>query len=214
MRVFEIFRSIDGEVNACHQGRFTVFVRFAGCNLKCSYCDIAEAQPMTSGKKMSVEKVIEKVEELGGDLKKVTLTGGEPLIQKEIFRLTKELTSRGYEIVVETNGTIPLVGYGVSSWVVDFKLPSSGEYDKSDIRAFEGLGCRDFVKFVISDFHDFNIAVEKMSELKAIGCGALFAFSPVHEKLKPRLLYEWLDSQGLGCRVVLNLQIHKYLGVA
>ncbi len=123
MNVTEIFTSIDGEVNHFGQGVMTTFIRLAGCNLACSYCDTPKAHH--AGKQMTIPTILLNVIELG--CRKITITGGEPLLQaEETLPLIDILTTEGYDVSIETNGTlyIPLsyIRYENVSWVVDYKL--------------------------------------------------------------------------------------------
>ncbi|KKN67689.1 hypothetical protein LCGC14_0458330, partial [marine sediment metagenome] len=180
IRINEVFTSIDGEINTFGQGRFTTFIRFSGCNLDCSYCDTKYAQVLGHGKLMSVDQIVQKVKDLG--CKKITITGGEPLIQKEGFdELTKKLWHQGFYISVETNGTIKPEGYGIGCWIVDYKLPSSGYYHKMKDENFVDLNSGHYVKFVIADKKDYVMAKFVMDHLKYLGCQAKFAFSPMIE---------------------------------
>jgi 7-carboxy-7-deazaguanine synthase len=155
---------------------------------------------------------------LGGS--KVTITGGEPLIQgEELNRLTKILWHSKFHTSIETNGTLPTVGfYGIGSWVVDFKLPSSGHYDEMEHSIFTPLNASDFVKFVIMDRNDYDTAIREKKHLQSIGCRARFAFSPAFgPKSLPvnnitKHLVKWLieDKQ---FDTIISVQIHKILNV-
>ena len=220
MKIYEIFVSLDGEVNAFHQGCITTFIRLAGCNLRpgCTYCDTQYAMDPDSGTEMPVGEIVAKVKELGGN--KVTITGGEPLMQAvELFSLTKKLWHEHFKISVETNGTYLPIGCGVGSWVVDFKLPSSGNYDKMKHDIFVDLTKLDYVKFVIMDENDYLTAIREKNYLQSIGCHANFAFSPMFgpqatpiNEIKHKLV-EWLIRDKVFDAIV-NVQIHKLLGVA
>ena len=214
MRIYSIFRSIDGEVNGFHQGRTSVFVRVAGCNLRCSYCDTMYAVE-AKGKEMSVDEIVGVVKEFGG-VKKVTITGGEPLLYRgELKRLLLRLRREGYRVSVETNGSLGIIPlpYGVVgpwlSWVVDWKLPSSGMSKEMKVEDFVLLSPYDFVKFVVGERRDFEEAKEVMKLLREGGCEAQFAFSPVWGKLDPATLAMWVFREELD--VVLNLQLHKII---
>ena len=212
MKIYSIFPSIDGEVSEFHQGRLTTFIRVSGCNLRCSYCDTKYALSMDSGIDMNVDEVMEKVKDIG--ISKVTITGGEPLLQaEELFRLTADLTRQGYEISIETNGSFPLYGYGVGSWVVDYKLASSGEQDKMKMDIFRGLRSVDFVKFVIADRQDFNeaISVKKMLQSR-LTYQAKFAFSPVYGGMDVNILINWLLEEEVY-DAIINVQLHKLLNL-
>jgi len=217
MQIYSIFRSISGEVDRFHQGVFTTFIRTAGCNLKCKYCDTLYAQDPSVGKEMSVEEIVEKVLELR--CPKVTITGGEPLLQSDFFLLIKALTLKGILISVETNGCYPpLPGFGfgreyyVGSCVVDYKLLNSGMRDKMNEEAFIHLRGLDFVKFVVGSLADCIEAVLIRKELERKGCGARFAFSPLHGELDPKDLIQYLEKLEQFDAIV-NLQLHKYIGL-
>jgi len=218
MKIYEIFQSIDGEVNAFHQGCITTFIRLAGCCLNCTYCDTQYAMDPDSGTEMSINEIVNKVRELGGT--KVTITGGEPLMQaEELSKLTKKLWHLRFKISVETNGTLPMNLPGVGSWVADFKLPSSGNYDKMDYDLFRHLVKLDYIKFVIMDENDYLTAIREKNYLQSIGCHANFAFSPMFgpqstpiNEIKHKLV-EWLIRDKVFDAIV-NVQIHKLLGVA
>jgi 7-carboxy-7-deazaguanine synthase len=208
MKIYSIFPSIDGEVNAYSQGCLTTFIRMANCNLRCKYCDTLYAVSSDAGTEMSVEDVMEQVNSIG--IKRVTITGGEPLVQLDNFlELTRHLYRGNYLVSVETNGTFPCTGYGVGSWVVDYKLPSSGCMDAMTDDAFVKLSANDFVKFVIADEVDFDRAVSiKNYFQEKLQLTCKFAFSPSHDVLDPNVLIKWL----LGHQVldaIVNIQLHK-----
>jgi 7-carboxy-7-deazaguanine synthase len=209
MRIYSIFPSIDGEVNAFHQGRLTTFIRLVGCNLNCRYCDTVYAQPRDSGKDMAIQEVIAEVEKYGNA--KVTITGGEPLLQeKELKELCSELGLR-YLISIETNGSFPIPNWKlmVGSWIVDYKLVNSGMSSRMDDRTFENLMYHDFVKFVVGGSWTYRQAISVMARLKKFGCLATFAFSPQHGQLHPATLVEWLQCDKVDA--IVNLQLHKYI---
>jgi len=206
----EIFSSLDGEANWYGQGGRCTFIRFAGCNLSCSYCDTEYALKLSDGKEMSIEEIIKEVNKY--DNKRITITGGEPLLQRGgLKELTKKLWHTGYQVSVETNGSLKLDGYGVVSWVVDFKLPSSGQYDQMKEVIFNRLTASDFVKFVIEDRNDFDTAVQRRNYFIANGCAAKFAFSPITGKLEPKQLLKWMQESEVDG--ILNIQIHKFFGL-
>ena len=209
MYIYSIFPSVDGEVNGFSQGALTTFIRFSGCNLHCKWCDTHYALKKESGKDLPLIEIMEKVESIG--LKKVTITGGEPLLQLEGFlELTRALFQGDYAVTVETNGSFPCNGYGVQSWVVDYKLPSSGCEDKMTTHAFEKLREQDFVKFIIETEDDFEQAVMVQrafqDRLKLL---CKFAYSPCFGKLDPNTLIHWLLKEKAP-NTILNLQLHKF----
>lgn len=214
MKINEIFISIDGEVNYFYQGGFTIFIRFAGCNFNknpCSYCDTKYALNLSDGKEMTIDEVIDRVKEL--KCKKITITGGEPLLQrKEFEQLTERLWHNGFKISVETNGSFLPEGLRLGSWIVDYKLPSSGCHNKMKRENFISLNSNDYIKFVIMDEFDYDYAITVMSLLKELRCKAKFAFSPVFETNIQKNLVDWLIRDELF-DVVINVQIHKFLQI-
>lgn len=201
MRVTEIFFSIQGESTLA--GRPCVFVRFTGCDLRCGYCDTAYA--FTGGEVRTVDEVLQAV--AVHPARFVCLTGGEPLLQRELPALAAALLERGYEVSVETHGQRPLdrLPAGVRR-IVDLKTPGSGE-PHQDFSLFDCLGPLDELKVVVTSRADFDWAVER---LRAHGLerrvGAVL-FSPAHGAVQPRELAEWLLGSGLEAR--LQLQLHK-----
>jgi len=227
LNVYSIFQSIDGEVNYGHQGCFTTFVRLAGCNIKCAYCDTEYAQQASSGKTMGIEEIVKQIRVLGGERgKKVTITGGEPLLQQQnLYFLVKQLDAYGYTVTIETNGTIkPSAGLlSLAYFVVDFKLPSANIFQKGQLEGrefdyqyiqknsyFEDLCVDDCIKFVILDKHDFVCAVKVKRMAQKNGTNVRFAFSPVSGQCEPTELIEWIkEIQEFD--VILNLQLHKII---
>lgn len=210
MQVYSIFRSIDGEVNCFGQGSWSTFIRLAGCNLDCLYCDTRYARGEFAGKEVSVREVVDNVVKLKCD--KITITGGEPMLQPaSVFNLTRELSHLGCRISVETNGSMELAGY-VDCWVVDYKLPFSGMCHMMDPNVFHKLRPSDFVKFVVSNENDFDWGVRVREEMRQKGCRARFAWSPnvslfgVKEVLGLMQKHELFND-------ILNVQIHKLLNL-
>lgn len=218
MFITEIFKSIQGE--GTRAGQPCIFVRLTGCNLRCTWCDTAYA--FHGGQKMSVDGVLERVELLnrrsGGarsGVPLVELTGGEPLLQEEIYLLAEKLLAAGYTVMVETSGErfLGRLPKDVIR-VVDVKCPDSGEADTFDMQNLEELSSKDEVKFVISSRRDYEFAREFTREHKLEGRVKEVLFSPVTEDpqkkwqgLRPRQLVEWMLEDGLGAR--LSLQLHK-----
>jgi len=215
LNVHSIFRSIDGEITPCSpQGRLSTFIRLAGCNLSCDYCDTERAQSVESGKMMTIDEVMEEVFKF--PTIKITITGGEPLLQKQaVTELMKALWIQGrvgLEISIETNGSIPLPpGWETfTGFVVDYKLPSSGmETMMMKEQEWVHLSKGVVVKFVIQDGNDFARAAHIQRKYQSRGCQALFAYSPAHESLDPADLVKWMKSSGLDCSI--NLQLHKII---
>lgn len=214
MKVYSIFRSIDGEVNSCFQGRQTTFIRLSGCNLSCKYCDTKYAQDINSGKDMSISEIAYNLHVY--NVNKVTITGGEPLLQQdELLQLVRYLNSEGYLISLETNGSIPIPDpfyKYVDSFVIDYKVPSSGMMEDMVVlnEDVQFLRKTDFIKFVISDKADFHIAGNIHSMIRKRNDIVNIAFSPV-QGLEPRVLMDWIESEESLNDVILNLQLHKII---
>jgi 7-carboxy-7-deazaguanine synthase len=214
MFITEIFKSIQGE--GTRAGRPCIFVRLTGCNLRCTWCDTSYA--FHGGQKMSVAEVVERVEALrgsaaGGPL--VELTGGEPLLQQDIYPLAERLLAAGYVVLIETSGErfIGQLPEAVIK-IVDVKCPDSGEPETFDVRNLKELTNRDEVKFVVSSRRDYEFARDFMREHRLAGRVKEVLFSPVHEDpggkwkgLEPRQLVEWMLEDGVEAR--LGLQLHK-----
>jgi len=203
MRITEIYRSIQGETQ--YAGLPCTLVRTTGCDLRCGYCDSAFA--FHGGKDMTVSQVVAEVEALGPRL--VLLTGGEPMLQREIGALAEALLGRGYQVMIETSGSQPLDSLPAAvARIVDVKTPGSGESARMRWSVLDGLGPRDAVKFVICDEADYRWAAEVIrSRGLADRCEVLL--SPQHGKVDPRQLIGWLLDDRLPAR--LNLQLHKYV---
>ncbi len=204
MVVTEIFKSIQGE--STFAGLPCVFVRLTGCNLRCHWCDTAYA--FYGGEKMSVEEVLERVRQLGGKL--VELTGGEPLLQKDIYPLTQQLLAEGYRVLIETSGERfvgdlppPVVK------ILDVKCPGSGESEKFCLENLNVLERKDQIKFVILDENDYRYAREFMAKHELRSRVEEVIFSPVFGQLEPRALAEWILRDGLDVR--MGLQVHKFI---
>ncbi len=201
--VNEIFHSIQGE--STHAGRPCVFVRLTGCPLRCTYCDTTYAY--TEGKPMTVAEVLAAVRSHRCGL--VEVTGGEPLAQEETPALLAALLAEGYEVLLETSGTLPLdrVPPAVRK-IVDVKCPGSGEAHRNRYEDLDLLSPRDEVKFVVRDRRDFEWAVEVVRRHRlAERCPVLVA--PAFGELSPRDLAEWILASGLPLR--LQLQLQKYV---
>jgi len=204
MVVTEIFRSILGE--STYAGLPCVFVRLTGCNLRCHWCDTAYA--FHGGQNISVEQVLARVRQLGGKL--VELTGGEPLLQREVYPLAEQLLAEGYHVLVETSGERfagdlprPVVK------IVDVKCPGSGESEKFCFENLAVLDCKDQIKFVILDENDYRYACEFVDNHKLHSRVGEVIFSPVFGQLAPRQLAEWILRSGREVR--LGLQLHKFI---
>ncbi len=217
MYITEIFTSIQGE--GTRAGLPCIFVRLTGCNLRCTWCDTAYA--FHGGKKMSVEEVAARVDALGGGghgkdpVRLVELTGGEPLLQEEIYPLAERLLANGYSVMIETSGErfIGRLPKQVIK-IVDVKCPDSGEAGTFEIRNLDALTPDDEIKFVISSRKDYEFARQFVTENRLLGRVNEILFSPVHDDpqgqwkgLEARSLVEWILEDGLKVR--LGLQLHK-----
>jgi 7-carboxy-7-deazaguanine synthase len=220
MVITEIFKSIQGE--GTRAGLPCIFVRLTGCNLRCTWCDTAYA--FHGGRKLSVDEVMERVGTLSrradgsaGGVWLVELTGGEPLLQEEVYPLAERLLAAGYIVMIETSGE-RFIGRLPKEVVkiVDVKCPDSGEPDTFDPRNFDELSASDEVKFVISSRKDYEFARGFSREHRLAERVRDVLFSPVHDDpngkwrgLKPRELVEWMLEDGLPVR--LGLQLHKFI---
>ena len=204
LTVNEIFHSIQGE--STHAGRPCVFVRLTACDLRCSWCDTPYA--FTEGHKMSVEDVVERVRGYNCDV--VEITGGEPLLQKEVYPLMERLLDEGRTVMVETGGHLSAdqVPAGVIR-VIDVKCPASGEAGKMHWPNLEKLRSTDEIKFVIQDRADYDYARQVVEQHELVQRSGAVLFSPVHGTLDPRQLAEWILADRLPVR--LQLQAHKYI---
>ena len=203
LRVNEIFHSIQGE--STHAGRPCVFVRLTGCNLRCVWCDTAYA--FHEGDSMSVRDVVARVEDYGCRL--VEITGGEPLLQPEAIDLMRLLLAGGFEVLLETGGSLPIEGVpaGVKR-IVDVKCPGSGESARNRWENLDALRPGDELKFVVADRRDYEWAA---AEVRARGLHERVPvlFSPVHPGLERSDLAGWVLADRLPVRV--QLQMHKLI---
>jgi 7-carboxy-7-deazaguanine synthase len=200
MRVTEIFFSIQGE--GTRAGRPCVFVRFTGCDLRCGYCDTAYA--FHGGQDLSREQIVAEVAR--HPTKLVLLTGGEPLLQRELPELAAELLARGYEVTVETHGQRPTDALPPQVIrIVDVKTPGSGE-ETTDFAYLGGLRPHDEVKFVVCSEEDWRWCLDVIRRHELEGRVALLV-SPVHGAVEPKDLARWILESGVDAR--LNLQLHK-----
>lgn len=218
MHITEIFKSIQGE--GTRAGLPCIFVRLTGCNLRCTWCDTAYA--FHGGQKMNVEEVLARVDALSGrasvgkaSIPLVELTGGEPLLQEDIYPLAEGLLAAGYEVMIETSGErfIGRLPKEVIK-IVNVKCPDSGEPGTFDARNLDELLPKDEIKFVISSRRDYEFAREFTQTHRLAERVHQVVFSPVNEDplgkwqgLQPRQLVEWILADGLPVR--LGLQLHK-----
>jgi 7-carboxy-7-deazaguanine synthase len=202
MRVCEIFFSLQGE--GVLMGTPTTFVRTVGCNLDCAWCDTRYA--MEGGIEMSADQVFKEVERHRTPF--VSLTGGEPLVQEDIYRLMNTLLENDHHVTVETNGSVPLDRIPVSDEIMismDIKCPSSGMSDRMVMENIEFLALRDQLKFVIADRVDYLFARKVLREHEA-NCPVIMTPAGGTD-LKP--LAEWVLADRLMVRVLP--QLHKLI---
>jgi len=203
LRITEIFHSIQGEADSV--GWPTVFVRLTGCPLRCGYCDTAYA--FHGGEWLSFAEVLGQV--AGHGARHVTVTGGEPLAQKNCVELLRRLCDAGYAVSLETSGALPIAGLDPRVVrVMDLKTPGSGESGRNLMANLDDLRRSDQVKFVICNRADYEWSRALVAEHElAARCQVLF--SPSHEQLHPRELADWILADKLPVR--LQVQLHKYL---
>jgi 7-carboxy-7-deazaguanine synthase len=214
LRVVELFRSIQGE--STWAGLPCVFVRLAGCNLQCSYCDTRYASE-EPGAETAVDEVCARVEGMATRL--VCLTGGEPLLQEAAPAIASRLMESGHTVLVETNGTLDISRLPANTIrVMDVKCPGSGECGKTLMSNLSHLKPHDEVKFVLCDRRDFDWAADFVRRQRLTDrCHVLFACAVTHlagtssapDTATPRRLAQWVLDAGLPVR--LQLQLHKIL---
>jgi len=203
LKICEIFKSIQGE--STYAGCICTFVRLTGCNLDCSYCDTRYA--FTEGTMMSIEKILEIVDSYG--VKLVELTGGEPLFQDKSATLCERLLQKGYTVLVETNGSLPirLLPSGCIR-IVDVKCPGSGSGESFLLENVDHLNTMDEVKFVISDKPDFVWACDFINRFQ-LHKKSTILFSPCIGRIEPAALASWIVDSDVPVR--LGLQLHKFI---
>jgi 7-carboxy-7-deazaguanine synthase len=216
--LIEIYKSVQGE--SSFAGLPCIFVRLAGCNLRCSWCD--SEYTFTGGYKLTEDEVVAEIAKLA-PVKLVEFTGGEPLLQeRELIPLIERLLGTGYELMIETSGERPVenVPKAVHK-IIDVKCPGSGEAGRFRMTNLASLTERDELKFVITNRDDYEFARDFIRTNALESRGAQLLLSPAFSKtpslerstanclLDPRELVEWMLVDGLNAR--LSLQIHKYV---
>lgn len=203
LRITEIFFSLQGESRTV--GLPTVFIRLTGCPLRCHYCDTAYA--FSGGEWLDIDTILETVANYKA--RYVTVTGGEPLAQKNCINLLSRLCDSGYEVSLETSGAISVADVDSRvSKVIDIKTPGSGEAEKNDYANIDSLANNDQIKFVICSEQDYLWAQEKISEYQLSDKFEVL-FSPSHDELDAGVLADWILRDRLNVR--LQVQLHKYL---
>jgi 7-carboxy-7-deazaguanine synthase len=202
LRVTEIFFSIQGE--SSHAGRPCVFVRLTGCNLRCTWCD--SEYTFTGGERMELDAVLDKVACYGCNL--VEVTGGEPLAQAAAFPLIEALCDRGYEVLIETSGSIDITPVDRrAKLILDVKCPGSGEASKNRWENLDHLRPHDEIKFVVADREDYDFAWQVI-EKHDLGRWTVL-LSPVWGKMDLQSLAEWMLADRVPAR--FQTQLHKLI---
>ena len=219
MQIIEIYKSLQGE--SSYTGLPCVFVRLAGCNLRCTWCD--SEYTFKGGNRMTLDEIENEVHRLSPDGGLVEITGGEPLLQeREVVPLMERLLATGYTVLLETSGERPLerVPLRVVK-IVDVKCPDSGEGDTFRIENLSALTPRDEVKFVVASRRDYEFARDFIHKHGLSSQVASVILSPAFRKdaagardashclVEPQELAEWMLADGLKAR--LGLQIHKFI---
>jgi 7-carboxy-7-deazaguanine synthase len=203
LQITEIFKSIQGE--STYAGLPCIFVRLTGCNLRCTWCDTAYA--FHGGTRMSVAEVLDRVREFGGSL--VEVTGGEPLLQAEVYALIDALLAERFEVMLETSGERPLdkVPAEVRK-IVDVKCPDSGEGDTFRLENLAAMSAHDQVKFVIGSRRDYEFARDFTRLHQLDQRFAATIFSPVHASVDLPQMAQWIIDDRLD-GVRFGHQLHK-----
>ncbi|HYB91286.1 MAG TPA: radical SAM protein [Candidatus Binataceae bacterium] len=204
LQINEIFFSIQGE--STYAGRPCAFVRLAGCNLRCRWCDTEYA--FSEGRRMAVDEVVASVSEFGCGL--VEITGGEPLLQEAVYPLIDALIESGRTVLIETSGAsdVSRLDPRVIK-IMDLKCPASGESHRNLWSNLEHLTARDEIKFVIADRADYEWAREVIRSRNLASRVNAVLLSPVLGEMEPVRLAEWMLADRLPAR--FQLQLHKHI---
>jgi len=203
MKVCEIFTSIQGE--SSYAGLPCTFIRLTGCNLRCTYCDTTYAY--AEGSERSEEEIMGIVRDSG--VKFVEITGGEPLLQEDVYPLIERLLDSAYTVLVETNGSLSIHEIDKRAVrILDIKTPGSGMSGEMDYSNLAHLKQSDEIKFVLTGRTDYEWAKEIISRY-ALGERGHVLLSPAFGNLSPEQLAGWILEDRLDVR--LNLQLHTYI---
>ncbi|MCR5705991.1 MAG: putative 7-carboxy-7-deazaguanine synthase QueE [Acholeplasmatales bacterium] len=208
MKVIELFLSINGE--GLKSGELATFVRFAGCNLRCPYCDTKYSYENPIYKEMSIEEILSRVEEYGAH--NVCLTGGEPLIQKDVDLLIKALSDKGYRVELETNGSVditPYVGLKGVCFTLDYKGPTSLMESHMLTSNYRYLTKNDVVKFVCGNKSDLEKAKEIILKYSLADKANPF-LSPMFGEINLEGMVDFMKDNRLN-GVRMQIQIHKII---
>lgn len=203
MKVVEIFKSIDGE--GIRVGYPVTFIRLAGCNLRCNYCDTKYSYEDEKFTEMTPQEIYIQVYKLGG--KRITLTGGEPLIHRDVKVLVDLLIQKGYEVNIETNGSVDITLFLDKHTIItmDYKCASSDMEDKMLLDNISKLRKQDVLKFVVSDDNDLDTVQRIYQNTKAT-----VYISPVFGRIEPKQIVEYMLEHNMeNCRV--QVQLHKII---
>jgi 7-carboxy-7-deazaguanine synthase len=202
LRINEIFYSIQGESSRI--GMPTVFVRLTGCPMRCTYCDTAYA--FHEGQQKEIEEIIQEIKKF--DTNYVTVTGGEPLAQKNCIDLMNQLCELGYQVSLETGGALDIKDvHSKVKIILDVKTPKSNEDKNNFWPNLANIRTNDEIKFVIQDYEDFSWSIDIIEKYQLNQSQILF--SPVYNVLASEQLAEWILKHQLNVR--LQLQLHKIL---
>lgn len=207
--VNEIFGSIDGE--GIRTGELATFIRLAGCNLKCSYCDTDYALDFKDGEEMTIEEILDKVKQIG--YRNITLTGGEPLIHRNVEELIDELIKNNYNVNIETNGAVDITKYTSKNVILtmDYKTNSSGMTKYMKTRNLAKLRGYDVLKFVCSS-KDFS-EIKKI--LKNYKIKSYIYLSPIFDEIQPSELVDFLKELHKEkfdtSKIRIQIQLHKII---
>jgi 7-carboxy-7-deazaguanine synthase len=204
LTVNEIYQSIQGE--STWAGEPCVFVRLTFCDLRCTYCDTEYA--FYEGKKMALDEIVAAVGALQCSL--VEITGGEPLLQKNVLPLMTRLADLGHTVLLETSGAHDIAAVdGRVHRIMDLKTPGSGECERNLFSNIEHLGPRDEVKFVIGSREDYEWSRDQVARFRLNQRCRAVLFSPIFGRIDPREIVEWMLADNLEVR--FQLQMHKFI---
>jgi 7-carboxy-7-deazaguanine synthase len=202
LQVAEIFKSVQGE--SSRAGLPCVFIRLTGCNLRCVYCDTTYAYDF--GVEMSIDDIVATVDRFGLEL--VELTGGEPLLQPNVIELIDRFIDKGFQTMIETNGSVSLRGVNPNAIVImDVKTPGSGMAGQMRLDNLRLLKPTDEIKFVLTNRSDYEWSKQFIEEHRLIKKYGLL-FSPAYGVLEPQALVGWMLKDNFPAR--LNVQLHRY----
>ncbi len=209
-KIAEHFVSINGE--AAHAGELALFIRFTGCNLRCSYCDTAWANAEDASHTIYTMQELAEIVRTSG-VKNVTLTGGEPLLQEDLPELLQALHALGVRVEIETNGSQSIAAYAQMPerpvFTLDYKCPSSGMEAFMLMENYQYLNAHDSVKFVVGSQEDLERAGEIITEYALAERCHVF-LSPVFGKIDPKDIVAFMQEHQMN-GVRMQLQMHKFI---